>query len=88
MTRPVGLSIFDLNGAAHECVAEAFDGSWNVLYPIRARPQPRGRGANLAGGLRDDPSLGRLGLTGGVSGLLLGGPEPAKHLHGAAQFIH
>ncbi len=39
MTRPVTLSIIDLNGTDHECVAEAFDTTRNViilLYPIHA----------------------------------------------------
>jgi hypothetical protein len=39
MTRPTTLSISDLNGDDHECVAEAFDTTWNVfilLYPVRA----------------------------------------------------
>ena len=39
MTRPVTLSIIDLNGTAHECVAEAFDTKWNILillHPVRA----------------------------------------------------
>jgi hypothetical protein len=39
MTRPMSLSITDLNGNQHECVAEAFDTTWNVLillYPVRA----------------------------------------------------
>lgn len=39
MTRPVSLSIKDRNGTAHECVAEAFDTTYNVLillYPIKA----------------------------------------------------
>ncbi|MGE0630326.1 MAG: hypothetical protein AB7O43_21230 [Hyphomicrobiaceae bacterium] len=39
MTRPTSLSLRDLNGDVHECVAEAFDTTWNVLillYPIRA----------------------------------------------------
>jgi len=39
MTRPVTLSIIDLNGTSHECVAEAFDTTWNVLillYAVRA----------------------------------------------------
>lgn len=38
MTRPLSVSIRDRNGAKHECVAEAFDTTWNVLlllYPIR-----------------------------------------------------
>jgi hypothetical protein len=37
MTWPTTLSITDRNGAEHECVAEAFDTTWNVLillYPI------------------------------------------------------
>ena len=36
MTRPVSLSMTDLNGQAHECVAEAFDTTYNILillYP-------------------------------------------------------
>jgi hypothetical protein len=39
MTRPRLLSITDLNGTVHECVAEAFDTTHNVLillYPIQA----------------------------------------------------
>jgi hypothetical protein len=39
MTRPTTISISDLNGTAHECVAEAFDTTHNViilLYPVRA----------------------------------------------------
>jgi hypothetical protein len=39
MTRPIPLSMIDLNGNQHECVAEAFDTTWNVvilLYPVRA----------------------------------------------------
>jgi len=39
MTRPRSLSITDRNGEEHECVAEAFDTTWNVLillYPVRA----------------------------------------------------
>ena len=39
MTGPRTLSIVDRNGTNHECIAEAFDTSWNVLilvYPIRA----------------------------------------------------
>jgi len=39
MTRPRSLSLTDRNGAKHECVAEAFDTTWNVLillYPVRA----------------------------------------------------
>lgn len=39
MTRPVSLAIEDLNGTKHECLAEAFDTTWNVLillYPVRA----------------------------------------------------
>jgi hypothetical protein len=33
------LSLTDLDGDEHECVAEAFDTKWNViilLYPVRA----------------------------------------------------
>ncbi len=33
------LSLTDSNGDDHECVAEAFDTTWNVLilqYPVRA----------------------------------------------------
>jgi hypothetical protein len=33
------LSLTDLNGDDHECVAEAFDTTWNgliLLYPVRA----------------------------------------------------
>jgi IrrE N-terminal-like domain len=39
MTRPTTLSVADRNGVAHECVAEAFDTTWNVLillYPVAA----------------------------------------------------
>ena len=39
MTRPMCLSIKDLDGTDHECVAEAFDTTHNVLillYPLRA----------------------------------------------------
>jgi hypothetical protein len=39
MTRPISMSITDRNGTRHECVAEAFDTSWNIiilLYPVRA----------------------------------------------------
>lgn len=39
MVRPVSLSITDKNGEAHECVAEAFDTTYNVLillYPEKA----------------------------------------------------
>jgi hypothetical protein len=39
MTRPTSLSILDLNGTKHECLAEAFDSTWNILillYPIGA----------------------------------------------------
>ena len=37
MSRPTTLSITDKNGEDHECVAEAFDTTWNVLillYPL------------------------------------------------------
>jgi hypothetical protein len=39
MTRPTTLSIKDKNGVVHECVAEAFDTTYNVLillYPVKA----------------------------------------------------
>ena len=39
MTSPRSLSITDLDGTKHECVAEAFDTKWNVLillYPVTA----------------------------------------------------
>ena len=39
MTSPRSISIVDLDGTKHECVAEAFDTKWNVLillYPITA----------------------------------------------------
>jgi hypothetical protein len=39
MTRPTTLSMMDRNGTAHECVAEAFDTTHNViilLFPVRA----------------------------------------------------
>ena len=38
-TRPTSLSITDKNGTQHECVAEAFDTTYNILillYPVRA----------------------------------------------------
>ena len=37
MTRPVPLVISDLNGQQHECLAEAFDTTYNILillYPV------------------------------------------------------
>jgi hypothetical protein len=39
MTRPISVSITDRNGTRHECVAEAFNTSWNILillYPIHS----------------------------------------------------
>jgi hypothetical protein len=39
MKRPLMLSITDLDGTDHECVAEAFDTTRNViilLYPVHA----------------------------------------------------
>ena len=39
MTRPVPLTISDLNGQRHECLAEAFDTTYNIfllLYPVTA----------------------------------------------------
>lgn len=39
MTRPTSLSLLDQNGQAHECVAEAFDTTYNILillYPEKA----------------------------------------------------
>lgn len=39
MTKPVAISITDKNGQAHECVAEAFDTTFNIIllvYPIKA----------------------------------------------------
>jgi hypothetical protein len=39
MTRPVTLSVTDLNGLDHECVAEAFATKYNIiilLYPVQA----------------------------------------------------
>ncbi len=39
MTRPTALSVRDRNGIVHECVAEAFDTTYNVLillYPTKA----------------------------------------------------
>ena len=39
MTRPVSLSLVDRNGQDHECVAEAFDTTYNIivlLYPVSA----------------------------------------------------
>ena len=39
MTRPVSLSMTDMNGTHHECVAEAFDTTYNILillYPVKA----------------------------------------------------
>jgi hypothetical protein len=44
MTKPVSLSMPDLNGARHECIAEAFDTTYNILlllYPIRAITGPQ-----------------------------------------------
>ena len=43
MTRPTTLSLTDRNGTPHECVAEAFDTTHNViilLYPIKALGKP------------------------------------------------
>jgi hypothetical protein len=43
MTRPTTLSMTDRNGTAHECVAEAFDTTHNViilLYPVKALGKP------------------------------------------------
>ena len=39
MSRPTTVSITDRNGQAHECVAEAFDTTYNILvlvYPVKA----------------------------------------------------
>lgn len=39
MTRPVSISMTDKNGQAHECVAEAFDTTYNILillYPVKS----------------------------------------------------
>ena len=39
MTRPISLSLKDRNGQAHECVAEGFDSTYNILillYPVAA----------------------------------------------------
>lgn len=39
MTRPTTVSITDRNGQAHECLAEAFDTTFNILllvYPVKA----------------------------------------------------
>ena len=39
MTRATPISITDRNGQAHECLAEAFDTTFNVLilaYPVSA----------------------------------------------------
>lgn len=39
MTKPTTLSIVDKNGDVHECIAEAFDTTYNILilmYPVRA----------------------------------------------------
>ena len=39
MTKPTALSVADRNGVPHECVAEAFDTTYNVLillYPVKA----------------------------------------------------
>lgn len=41
MTRPTTVSITDRNGHAHECLAEAFDTTFNILilvYPLEASP--------------------------------------------------
>jgi hypothetical protein len=43
MTRPTALSLTDRNGTPHECVAEAFDTTHNViilLYPVKALCKP------------------------------------------------
>jgi hypothetical protein len=43
MTRPTTLSLTDRNGTSHECVAEAFDTTHNViilLYPVKALGKP------------------------------------------------
>jgi hypothetical protein len=43
MTRPTTLSLTDRNGTPHECVAEAFDTTYNViilLYPVKALGNP------------------------------------------------
>ena len=37
MTRPIPLTISDLNGQQHECLAEAFNTTYNILillYPV------------------------------------------------------
>lgn len=39
MTRPTSLSMTDMNGTNHECIAEAFDTTYNILillYPVKA----------------------------------------------------
>ncbi|TAJ39011.1 MAG: ImmA/IrrE family metallo-endopeptidase [Reyranella sp.] len=39
MTRPTTLFVADRNGDRHECLAEAFDTTWNILvllYPVKA----------------------------------------------------
>lgn len=39
MTKPTTISITDRNGQAHECIAEAFDTTYNILilvYPVKA----------------------------------------------------
>jgi hypothetical protein len=39
MTRPFQLAVEDRNGVTQECVAEAFDTTFNILmliYPVRA----------------------------------------------------
>lgn len=39
MTKPITISLTDRNGQAHECIAEAFDTTFNVLilvYPMKA----------------------------------------------------
>ena len=44
MTRPLPLTITDLNGQAHECLAEAFDTTYNILillYPVSALTSKR-----------------------------------------------
>ena len=38
MKRPVSLTIIDLNSQRHECLADAFDTTYNILsllYPVR-----------------------------------------------------
>lgn len=59
MTRPMSIPMTDLNGVRHDCVAEAFDTTYNILilvYPVKALSSariivPPGFSARTAGGV-------------------------------------